>query len=162
MMVKRRYIPHPEHVPFEYTQITSHIYVGTNQCCQSHFEQSLLAEGISADISLEQDKLDAPFGVSYYLWLPVPDQTPPSVKQLLIGAKLLKELVDNDTKVYVHCKRGHGRSPTLVAAYFILEGFTAREAIGKIREKRNIHLRMSQIGGLKEFQKVAHSAHIIS
>ncbi len=114
------YIPHPKHVPLEYSKITDLIYLGTNQCCQPHFEKSLLKKGIRADISLEKEKLDQPYGIDYFLWLPVTDGTAPTQEQLLIGAKAIKNFVDNKIKMYVHCKRGHGRSPTLVAAYFIL------------------------------------------
>lgn len=151
--VNRGYIPHPKHVPFEYSQITDHIFIGTNQCCQPHFAKELLSKGIKADISLEEDRLDSPFGVDYYMWLPVVDHTPPSTKQLLIGATTLKNLVDNDIKVYVHCKRGHGRSPTLVSAYFILEGLSASQAIRRVREKRGIHLRRTQIRALRDFER---------
>ena len=87
--------------------------------------------------------------------LPVVDYEPPSQEQLLIGAGMLKELVDNNIKVYVHCKRGHGRSPTLVAAYFILERPSASKASKRVRDKRRIHLRLSQIKVLKEFERVA-------
>ena len=53
----------------------------------------------------------------------------------------------------MHCKRGHGRSPTLVAAYFIMEGLKTNEAIKKIRNKRpTIHLTLSQIKALKMFE----------
>ena len=156
--MNRRYIPHPEHIPFEYDQITDHIYVGTNQCCQPHFVEELLSKGVTADISLEEDRLDAPFGVQYYLWLPVPDHTPPAHKQLLIGAIMLKQLVDNDIRAYVHCERGHGRSPTLVSAYFILEGMTARQAIRRVREKRLIHLRRTQIMALRDFERALSQA----
>jgi len=153
MSRKRVYISHPRHVPFEYNQIIEQIYLGTNQCCQVHFKESLLKDGVRADISLEHERLDAPFGVDFFLWLPVVDYEPPSREQLLIGARTIKELVDNNIKVYVHCKRGHGRGPTLVAAYFILEGLSAGKAIKMVRDKRRIHPRMSQLRALKEFSK---------
>ncbi len=155
MKARSRHIPHPVHVPFEYSQITDHIYVGTNQCCQAHFDDMLLKKGVAAGISLEDDRLDAPFGVKYYLWLPVPDYTAPTGKQLLIGAIMLKQLVDNDIKVYVHCKRGHGRSPTLVAAYFILGGMTASQAVRRVRERRLIHLKKTQIAALQDFERTS-------
>ncbi len=155
MRRKRVYIPHPKHILLEYNQVTEQIYLGTNQCCQLHFEESLLKAGIRADISLEKERLDTPFGVDFFLWLPVADYEPPSQEQLLIGVRTLKELVDNNIKVYVHCKRGHGRSPTLVTAYFILEGLSASKAIKRIRDKRRIHLRLGQIKVLKEFERVA-------
>ena len=126
-----KYIKHPKHVPFDYNKVTEYIYLGSNQCCQVHFKKSLLKKGVKADVSLEKESLDSPFGVDYFLWLPVKDTTAPTQKQLLIGAKSIKELVDNKVKVYVHCLRGHGRSPTLVAAYFILEGLKYNEAINE-------------------------------
>lgn len=148
------YIPHPKHVPFEYNKITEYIYLGTNQCCQIHFSKLLLKKGVRADISLEKEGLDNPTGVDYFLWLPVIDHKAPTQKQLLIGAKAIKDLVDNKTKVYVHCKRGHGRSPTLVAAYFILEGLSANDSIKKIRAKRKtIHMTQLQIKALKRFER---------
>jgi protein-tyrosine phosphatase len=147
------YIKHPKHVPFEYNKITDYLYLGTNQCCQVHFKKSLLKKGVRADISLEKERLDNPFGVDYFLWLPVVDRKAPAQKQLLIGAKTIKALVENKIKVYVHCKRGHGRSPTLIAAYFILEGMKTDKAIKRIRAKRDIHLRLNQIKALKKFEK---------
>ena len=50
---QRIYIPHPKHIPFEYSQTTAHIYLGPNQCCQSHFVETLLKAGVRADISLK-------------------------------------------------------------------------------------------------------------
>jgi protein tyrosine phosphatase len=152
-VTKISYVSHPKHVPFEYSRITDYIYLGTNQCCKSHFKQQLLRKGIKADISLEKERLDAPFGVDYFLWLPVIDKRAPTQKQLLVGARTIKDMVDNKIKVYVHCKRGHGRSPTLVAAYFILKGMTATEAVKKIKKKRKIHLTLSQTKALKSFEK---------
>ncbi len=146
---KRVYIPHPKHILLEYNQVTEQIYLGTNQCCQLHFEESLLKAGIRADISLEKERLDNPLGVDFFLWLPVADHEPSSQEQLSIGTRMLKGLVDNNIKVYVHCKRGHGRGPTLVAAYFILEGLSAAKAIKRVRDKRRIHLRLGQIKVLK-------------
>ncbi len=155
MRRKRVYIPHPKHILLEYNQVTEQIYLGTNQCCQPHFEESLLKAGIRADISLEKERVDTPLGVDFFLWLPVADYEPPSQEQLLIGARTLKELVDNNIKVYVHCKRGHGRSPTLVVAFFILEGLSASKAIKRVRDKRRIHLRLGQIKILEEFEGVS-------
>jgi len=148
-----KYIPHPNKIPFEFNRITEFIYLGTNQCCQEHFSEKLIKKGIKADISLEKESLDRPFGATYFLWLPVKDEKAPTQKQLLIGAKAIKEFVDNKIKVYVHCKRGHGRSPSLVAAYFILIGDNVNDAIKKIRSKRGIHLNKEQIKALKKFEK---------
>ncbi|MBI3040296.1 MAG: dual specificity protein phosphatase family protein [Chloroflexi bacterium] len=157
MARKSAYPPHPRRITLEYNLITEHIYLGTNQCCRAHFEESLLKAGVMADISLEHEHLDTPFGVDFFLWLPVVDKQPPSQQQLLVGARTIKDLVDNNIKVYVHCKRGHQRGPTLVAAYFILEGLGPRSAIKRVRDKRMIHLTRGQMKALSKFSRlVAH------
>jgi protein-tyrosine phosphatase len=140
---------------FEYNKITDYIYIGTNQCCQVHFKKELLNKGIKADISLEKERLDSPFGVDYFLWLPTKDRFPPSQKQLKTGTDFIKSLVKNKIKVYVHCMHGHGRAPTLVAAYFISQGKTVEQAIKMIKNKRpEIHPNEKQINALKKFKEV--------
>lgn len=151
-------MPHT-HPALDYSQITDSIFIGTNQCCQSHFSEELLNKGITADISLEEERMDAPFGVSYYTWIPVKDHTAPTVDQLSFGLATLAKLVSLGIKVYVHCKNGHGRAPTLVAAYLVArEGVSVDEALGRIKKKRpSIHLEQTQIDALltffKEFKK---------
>ncbi|PIR74783.1 MAG: hypothetical protein COU35_00710 [Candidatus Magasanikbacteria bacterium CG10_big_fil_rev_8_21_14_0_10_47_10] len=142
---------HPDHKPLDYDYITDGIYVGTNFCCQAH-STPLEQEVIEADISLEADRVDAPFGVQFYLWLPVEDHTAPSNEQLAVGVNMLETLVRLKKKVYVHCKNGHGRAPTLVAAYLIKQGKTPIEAVKFLRSKRtSIHLQDVQQAGLREF-----------
>lgn len=139
---------------FEYSKITDYIYIGTNQCCSLHFNKSLINKGVKADISLEEIRIDQPFGVGYYLWLPTKDHKALTSKQLLIGANFIKQLVDNKIKIYVHCKYGHARAPALVAAYFILVGKDVEEALDFIKRKRPIiHPNKFQIKALKDFQE---------
>jgi len=134
---------------FEYSKITDQVYIGTNSCCQTHFEESLLKKEVRVDISLEGEKVDHPTGVEVYLWLPTPDHHPPSLDKTLVGITALKQLLENGQKTYIHCRNGHGRAPTFFAAYLIKEkGMTPDEAIALIREKRpTIHLEDNQ----KEF-----------
>jgi protein-tyrosine phosphatase len=141
-----------EHKKLDYSQIDAHIFIGTNMCCKTHFEEELLSQGIVADISLEEENIDAPFGVDFFHWLPVTDHTPPAPDQILVGVSIMQAHIDLDHKIYVHCKNGHGRAPTMVAAYYISQGATVEEAIETIREKRpSIHLDDVQIDRLKEF-----------
>ncbi len=141
---------------FEYSRITKFIYIGTNQCCQTHFNKTLLKEGVKADISLEEKRLDQPFGVDCYLWLPTKDHKAPSFEQLIVGANFIKQLVDNKIKAYIHCEHGHGRAPTLVAAYFILNGRNVKNSIKLIKKKRAaIHINKHQLKSLEIFEKRA-------
>lgn len=143
-----------QHKGFEYNYITDGIYIGTNQCCEMHFAENLLKEGITADISLEEERIDAPFGVEFYLWLPVKDHRAPEPDQLEFGVNALDNLVRLDKKIYVHCKNGHGRANTLVAAYLVYKGKTSEEAEAFVKSKRSVtHLQDVQKNALQEFYK---------
>ena len=142
---------HPDHKPLDYDYIADGIYIGTNVCCQAHFDERLSDAGIEADISLEADSVDTPFGVQFYLWLPVEDHTAPSKEQTEVGVNVLETLVRLKKKVYVHCKNGHGRAPTLVAAYLVRQGKAPEEAVRLLKSKRaSIHLKDVQLAMLDE------------
>lgn len=136
----------------EYDYIADGIYIGTNQCCQTHFDERLVREGVRADISLEEERIDAPFGVEFYVWIPVKNHAAPSPDQLEFGASVLEKIVSMRKKVYAHCKNGHGRAPTLVAAYLIRRGMDPEEAETFIKSKRpSIHLETVQRDALRTF-----------
>lgn len=145
---------HKKHKVFQYNKIDELIWIGTNQCCVVHFDVKLLKMGIKADVSLEEKRVDAPFGVNSYLWLPTVDHTPPSLDQLKLGVQHLTVLMQEKTKTYVHCQNGHGRAPTLVAAYYISTGMSTAAAIKKIKSKRQgSHINAKQKKGLESFAK---------
>ncbi len=138
---------------FEYSKITDQIYIGTNQCCVAHFKKNLIQRGIHADISLEEKRIDAPFGAKYYLWMPVRDHAAPNPRQFEAGTRFLDELIRSGEKVYVHCRRGHGRAPALVAAYLALYGHLSPEkAFQLIRQRRPaVHPNARQMSAVKKF-----------
>jgi len=137
----------------DYNQITDNIFIGTNQCCQIHFDEELIAKGVEADISLEEKRVDKPFGVKFYTWLSTTDHTPPSPDQIVHGVAVIENLIALGKKIYVHCQKGHGRAPTLVAAYLVHTGKTVDDAIALIKEKRPvIHLDDSQVEALRVFE----------
>lgn len=145
---------HSQIKELDYNYITDGIYIGTNQCCQTHFEEKLKKEGIETNISLEEERVDAPFGVDFSVWIPVKDQAAPTPDQLEFGVSVLEKLVAMQKKVYVHCKNGHGRAPTLVAAYLIRKGKNPEEAEVFIKSKRAaIHLQDVQRAALREFSR---------
>ena len=138
----------------DFDYITDGIYIGTNQCCQTHFDENLVKDGVSADISLEEERVDAPFGVEFYVWIPVKNHMPPAPDQLEFGVSVLEKLVLMGKKVYVHCKNGHGRAPTLVAAYLVKNGKTLEEAEAFVKTKRPpVHLEEVQREAIRNFSK---------
>jgi protein-tyrosine phosphatase len=142
------------HAKVTYSKITNSIYIGTNFCCQVHFDKNLLKKGITVDISLQEEQLDTPFGVESYMWLPTKDHYAPSSYQLAVGVSCIAESIKKKRKVYVHCKNGHGRAPTLVAAYLASQGMLVEKAIEAIaKERPEIHMTKTQIIALKKFKK---------
>lgn len=138
----------------DYNYITDGIYIGTNQRCQTHFDEELKKLGITADISLEEERIDAPFGVDFYVWIPVKNHTSPTPDQLEFGVATLEKLAAMGKKIYVHCKNGHGRAPTLVAAYMIRKGKSPEEAEAFIKSKRpTMHLEKAQREALQNFNR---------
>lgn len=145
----------------EYSKITDLVYIGNSLCCTVHFEQKLINKGIRADISLDEEHLDSPWGAEFFLWLPVKDKTAPNQEQLRVGVTTLTELVNNHIPTIVHCHNGHGRAPTLVAAYLIKQGSTVDESILQIKKARPaIHLEDEQMDALKKFHQQSASKNI--
>lgn len=121
----------------DYNYIDDGVYIGTNQCCTAGLSELLKREQITADISLEEDRLDAPFGVSSYTWIPTRDDNPPTFRQLLFGIETIENLVRMKQKVYLHCKHGHGRSCTYFAGYLMKKNhISADEAFAQIKRQR--------------------------
>ena len=71
-----------------------------------------------------------------------------------IAMDTLDVLVKNGIKVYVHCKNGHGRTTTFLAAYYMYKGKGAEEALKYVLEKRpSGHLNDIQRSFLKQYEE---------
>ncbi|MCL5438653.1 MAG: dual specificity protein phosphatase family protein [Patescibacteria group bacterium] len=141
------------HKGFDYDQIDDNVFIGTNMCCQLGFNKELLVKNVRADISLEEDRIDAPRGVDYFLWLPTKDREAPTPDKLTLGVQTLEFLISRKIKVYIHCRNGHGRAPTLFLAYLIKKGAEVEEAIEYLKSKRPvIHFSPIQLKALKIFK----------
>lgn len=141
------------HVEMDFSEITPFIFIGTNMCC-SHHGMKLKDLGAMVDISLEFEKTEVPDDLDTFLWLPTKDHQSPSLTQLHIGTGAIVEAVERKYPVYVHCKNGHGRSPTLVIAYFIRTGMSADQAQAAVAAKRpEIMLTEPQKEMLKKFEQ---------
>ena len=138
---------------FDYDQINDDVFIGTNICCQVGFDRELLAKNVRADISLEELRVDAPTGVDYFLWLPTKDHEAPVPDKLAFGVQALEFLISRKIKVYIHCKNGHGRAPTLFVAYLMKQGMEIDEAIQYIQSKRPaVRLHPPQLESLKIYK----------
>ncbi|KKU10175.1 MAG: hypothetical protein UX13_C0018G0009 [Candidatus Woesebacteria bacterium GW2011_GWB1_45_5] len=142
---------------FDYSAITDNIYIGSDLCkgmvCPVHgpeFEKL----GILVELNLSAEKKEIPpDGIDVYAWIPTGDKHAPTQDQLDLGTALVDEAVKKEKKIYIHCKNGHGRGPTIVAAYLIrYQGKLVDEAIEYITEKRGeTHLEGVQKEALRTF-----------
>ncbi len=148
-----------EEHPTEYSQITDQIFIGSNLCvgphCPVHCEY-FKKMGITGEVNLEMERDENPSPcVEAYLWLPVLDNTAPSYNQLELGTSVMNEIIKTGGKVYVHCQKGHGRSPTLVCAYLVkYGGMSSAGAMAFVWERRReIHLEEVQVQALREYEE---------
>jgi dual specificity MAP kinase phosphatase len=93
-------------------------------------------------------------GISY-LHLPTLDRHAPSIEHLEQGVKFIRKEIKKGGKVYIHCKAGEGRGPTMAAAYLIYSGLSLDDALKTIKKARRfIHPTKSQIDQLKRFEEI--------
>ena len=134
------------------SMVTDGVYVGTNACCQMHYTQLLINKGVQHDLSMEGENVDAPYGVESYLWLPTPDHQAPSRMSLDLGIVYINDVIRHGGKVFIHCTNGHGRAPTMAAAWLISQGKTVEDAIETVRRARKeIHIEPVQMEMLVAF-----------
>jgi protein-tyrosine phosphatase len=57
---------------------------------------------------------------------------------MLLGVQFIDTAVQAGQRVLVHCKMGIGRSPTMIAAYFVWKGQTVNDAIRQVEGTRRI------------------------
>jgi len=144
---------------FDYSKITDKIYIGSDLCkggvCLIHAEE-FKSLGVSVELNLSNEENELPpSNLEIYAWIPVVDGYAPSQNQLDVGTSIMNEAIKDKKVVYVHCRNGHGRSPTMVAAYLIrYKGLGVDETIGVIKGRRpEIHIEEVQRTALKKFKK---------
>ncbi|MGY8654001.1 MAG: phosphatase domain-containing putative toxin [Verrucomicrobiia bacterium] len=99
----------------------------------------LHANGIRAVVSLVNNPND---GLAFhdagfdFLCVSIPDFHPPGPDQANQVVRFIKKMKSESKPVVVHCHAGYGRTGTLLAAYLISTGKTAKQAIDDVRSAR--------------------------
>ncbi len=142
---------------WDFSQIDDYIFLGADLCCGSlHYDYLVNVMGIRADINLRAEEEFRPSSfLEHYLWLPVENNRAPSLSQLRVGVGVIDELVKQKKRIFVHCMLGHGRSPTLAAAFFVLcKHIGVEKAVNKLKRARpEIHINKEQMKVLLELRK---------
>jgi protein-tyrosine phosphatase len=147
------------HIQMEFSEVADWLLLGTNLCCEPHAAR-LHELDAQIDISLELERTPEVQGLESFIWLPVPDHEAPTFCQLDVGTAVLEEAEAKGYRAYLHCKNGHGRSPTMAIAYFIRKGMGSDEAEAFVRSKRpEIMPTDAQRARLKEYEQRLRTAH---
>lgn len=142
----------------DYSLVADHIYVGSNLCqgpvCPIHGPEFLELD-ICVEINLDNERREIPpEQLESYTWIPVVDGHAPRQVQLDIGSAIIHAALAQNKNVYIHCKNGHGRGPTLAAAYLVRYTDSSVEAAERqLQSKRpEIHIENTQKAALEEFK----------
>jgi dual specificity MAP kinase phosphatase len=134
-------------------EITKDLYLGSQYNLVGL--RKMKALGITAIINMRMHSVysEAQYEGFHYLHLPTPDNTPPDLEVLKQGADFADREIKAGGRVYVHCRQGLGRGPTMATAYLIKTGLTLEDALALIRKVRPfINPRPGQLARLKELE----------
>ena len=118
---------------------------------------SLYKAGVRAVVSLLNIPSDAQIyesaGFAFHC-LPVPDGGAPTIDQVSGFVRFVSEQLAISHPVAVHCEAGLGRTGTLVAAYLISQGHSAKSAIQRVRSIENVAVETAaQIRFLEDYER---------
>lgn len=90
-----------------------------------------------------------------FLHLPTIDRDAPSLENLQKGVAFIKSELENGGRVYIHCKAGEGRGPSMALAYLISTGLTYEGALAFVRKVRTfVKPTQVQENRLREFESL--------
>ncbi len=124
--------------------------------------QFLEEEHVEFLVSLTEDGTDPDAAGAHgitVLHIPVADFTAPTMDQLQLFVWVAQAAIEEERAVGVHCTAGLGRTGTFLAAYFVAEGMTAKEAIEHVRSIRPHSVETpTQYAAVEEFEALLASA----
>ena len=135
-----------------FSMITPHLFLG-GQHSRHRGLHMLKRRGITAIVNMRISSINlAHIDWVKTLHLPTVDQHAPTMDQLKQGVEFIAEEIKRQGKVYIHCKQGEGRGPTMVIAYLISTGMTLEDALTAVRKVRTfIRPTLVQLERLREF-----------
>jgi len=141
-------------------QITADLFLGSQYNLVGL--RKMKALGITGIINMRMHSVysEAQYKGFQYLHLPTPDNTAPPLEVLKRGADFAANEISNGGKVYIHCRQGLGRGPTMCAAYLLKTGLTLEDALAMIRKVRPFinprPKQLERLGELEVYYKTSH------
>ncbi len=136
----------------KHSQITHQLYVGGQYGLK--MTPKLKQFGITAIVNMRKKSIHPKNFVDgfAYLHLPTSDWHAPTLENLEKGVTFIKNSLDQGGKVYIHCRLGEGRGPTMALAYLVSTGLTFEDAFLSVKKVRPfIRLTRSQVAQIKYY-----------
>lgn len=138
------------------TWITENLAVGHAPMSYEELD-SIREQGIVAIVNLcgefsDLHEIEENAGFEVF-WIPIPDETAPTMAEMEKGLEWLDESVYLGKKVLVHCHHGIGRTGTFVTAYLLRRGFGLKKAGKLLKSTRANPTNFSQWWLLRKFGK---------
>ncbi len=141
------------------SQLTATLFLGSQYSAVGL--DKLRALGITAIVNMRMHSVfeDARYQGIKYLHLPIQDNTAPPLEVLQKGIDFIQAEIKNGGKVYIHCRQGLGRGPTMAIAYLISTGLTYEDAFALVKKVRTfINPKPVQVERLKELEALYSSS----
>jgi dual specificity MAP kinase phosphatase len=140
---------------FRGSSLLKHVRITPNLYLGGSFRKRGLKKfkkwGITAVVNMRTTK---PVKGIKTLHLATKDLHDPKFEDLEKGVNFIKKEIQKGGKVYIHCRQGVGRGPTMLIAYLLTIDYTLDEAIELIKKIRPfIKPTKRQMAVLKKFAK---------
>lgn len=137
---------------YSYSKIAPKLFVGGQYKLSAY--ELFKRWGIKAVVNMRQVediKVPPDFEV---LQLKTKDWTPPSLEDFKKGVDFIDHRIKQGHGVYIHCRLGEGRGPSMAAAFLIKNGMTTEEALSHIKSHRPmVNVNKKQLKQLLLWQK---------
>lgn len=142
-----------------YSEITPTLYLGGQY--KLHALKQFKERGITGIVNMRMRSKHT--DISNLPWvsilqLPTIDGDAPTLQNLQKGVQFIHAHIQKGGKVYVHCRHGEGRGPTMAIAFLISTGMTLNDAYEVVRDVRTFaHPNKRQMNRLRSFEKMITS-----
>lgn len=132
-------------------------YINKNMAVGGHCSiKSLVKNNFECILDMRQESQDDDNEIKKYsinyLSVPVKDRINPNPSQVKEVIKWIDENMSKNKKIFIHCKLGRGRAPTIACLYLISKGMTPNNAILFVKKNRRYtYFNKKQINFIQNF-----------